>query len=456
MQQERLTAADMIGSMVGQYRIVDELGEGGMGVVYKAVDTMIDREVAIKMLRPEIARQPNLLDRFRSEAVTVAKLNHSGIATLYSFAQQGENFFMVMEYVPGKTLETIEHERGALSWQIAVPLAAKILEAIQPAHEMGIVHRDIKPANIMLTTWGTIKVMDFGISRMVAAPRMTTEGRVIGTIEYISPERIKGQPSDARSDIYSLGVVLFEMLANRLPFQSQSEFDLMEAHLHDPVPALCDMGCDAPPAVEEVLHKAMAKAPDDRYQSCDAFAAALTTASGNLTIAKKDVVDLVGAVAVREMGTAGHQFTPGEMPNMAAPRTVSGPAPAAGPAAAAPVSRFSGWVPRLRKNWQIAAAMAFVLLSVGIGVFAGLARRSAQKVEGNNPQQPPAIQPQPAPPPAEVPVSDTPSTSPPANSVPSPPPQIISPVVPPSGGSPKQTTGSKETQRKKALKALNE
>jgi serine/threonine-protein kinase len=456
MEQERLTAADMIGSMVGQYRIVDELGEGGMGVVYKAVDTMIDREVAIKMLRPEIARQPNLLDRFRSEAVTVAKLNHSGIATLYSFAQQGDNFFMVMEYVPGKTLETIEHERGALSWQIAVPLAAKILEAIQPAHEMGIVHRDIKPANIMLTTWGTIKVMDFGISRMVAAPRMTTEGRVIGTIEYISPERIKGQTSDARSDIYSLGVVLFEMLANRLPFQSQSEFDLMEAHLHDPVPALCDMGCDAPPAVEEVLRKAMAKAPDDRYQSCDAFAAALTTASGNLTIAKKDVVDLVGAVAVREMGTAGHQFTPGEMPNMAAPRTVSRQAPASGPAAAAPVSRFSAWMPRLKKNWQIAAAMAFVLLSVGIGVFAGLARRSAQKVEVNNPPQPPAIQPQPAPPPVEVPVSDTPSTSPPANSAPIPPPQIISPVVPPSTDSPKQTTGSKEAQRKKALKALNE
>jgi serine/threonine-protein kinase len=230
--------ADMIGSMVGQYRIVDELGEGGMGVVYKAVDTMIEREVAIKMLRPEIARQPNLLDRFRSEAITVAKLNHSGIATLYSFTQQGENFFMVMEYVPGKTLENIERERGALPWQIAVPLAAKILEAIEPAHEMGIVHRDIKPANIMLTTWGTIKVMDFGISRMVAAPRMTTEGRLIGTIEYISPERIEGKPADPRSDIYSLGVVLFEMLCNRLPFQSQSEFELMKAHLRDPLPAL--------------------------------------------------------------------------------------------------------------------------------------------------------------------------------------------------------------------------
>ena len=133
---------DMIGSMVGQYKIIEKLGEGGMGVVYKAVDTMIEREVAIKMLHTEIARQPNLLDRFRSEAITVAKLNHSGIATLYSFCQQGQDFFMVMEYVPGKTLEAIEREYGALPWQTAVPLACKILEAIQPAHDMGIVHRD--------------------------------------------------------------------------------------------------------------------------------------------------------------------------------------------------------------------------------------------------------------------------------------------------------------------------
>jgi serine/threonine-protein kinase len=377
--------ADMIGSMVGQYRIVDELGEGGMGVVYKAVDTMIEREVAIKMLRPEIARQPNLLDRFRSEAITVAKLNHSGIATLYSFTQQGENFFMVMEYVPGKTLENIERERGALPWQIAVPLAAKILEAIEPAHEMGIVHRDIKPANIMLTTWGTIKVMDFGISRMVAAPRMTTEGRLIGTIEYISPERIEGKPADPRSDIYSLGVVLFEMLCNRLPFQSQSEFELMKAHLRDPLPALREMGCNAPPAVEQVLRTAMAKAPDDRYQSCDAFAAALATASGNLTIAKKDVVDLVGAGAVKEMGTAGHQFTPGEMPNMAAPQTVSGFAPAANLPAAAPVFRLSGLAPWLKANWKIAAAVAFVFLSVGIGVVAGMARRQQPSATAGDP-----------------------------------------------------------------------
>jgi serine/threonine-protein kinase len=407
---------------------------------------MIEREVAIKMLHPEIARQRNLLDRFRSEAVTVAKLNHSGIATLYSFTQQGEDFFMVMEYVPGKTLENIERERGALPWQIAVPLAAKILEAIQPAHEMGIVHRDIKPANIMLTTWGTIKVMDFGISRMVAAPRMTTEGRLIGTIEYVSPERIEGQAADPRSDIYSLGVVLFEMLCNRLPFQSESEFELMKAHLHDPVPALREMGCDAPPAVEEVLRKSMAKAPGDRYQSCDAFADALAAASGNLAIAKKDVVDLVGTVAVKEMGTAGHQFTPGEMPNMAAPQTGSAFAPAANLPAAAPVSRLSGLVPWLQANWKIAAAVAFVFLSVSIGVVAGLARRHAQNVNNSNPQQAPAA----------VPFDDTPTMPPPPAATPSQPPQTSQPSAPPPSDSTKQTPKPKGSKHEKSLKALDE
>jgi serine/threonine-protein kinase len=378
----------MIGAMVGQYRITEKLGQGGMGAVYKAVDTLIEREVAIKMLHREIAQQPNLLERFRAEAVTVAKLNHSGIATLYSFVQQGADFFMVMEYVPGKTLEQIERERGALAWQIAVPLTGKILEAIQPAHEQGILHRDLKPANIMLTTWGTVKVMDFGIARMLGTARMNTEGRLIGTLEYIPPERIEGKPSDARGDLYSLAVVLFEMLGHRLPFQHDSEFELMRCHLQQAMPSFREIGCEVPLAIEEVIRRAMAKSPADRYDSCEALAEALAQASGHLTITKKAVVDLVGPLTVDAMGTAGHVFTPGEMPNLAAPQTLphvrsalnsESPAPAAPAIAASAASRAS--VPTasapvwLRENWQLAAAIAVVFVGIGIGVIAGLSRR---------------------------------------------------------------------------------
>ena len=300
----------MIGQLVGQYRITEKLGEGGMGAVYKAVDIMIEREVAIKMLRPEIAGKPDLLQRFRSEAITLAKLNHAGIATLYNFMQQGENFFMVMEYVPGRTLEEVERERGALPWQLAVPLFEKILDAVQPAHEFGILHRDIKPANIMLTTWGAVKVMDFGIARMLGAARMTREGSMVGTIEYIAPERVKGKESDARGDIYSLGVVLFELLCGRLPFQCDSEWELMRCHLQDPLPALQDLRVDVPREVEEVVRRATAKSPESRFSSCDEFIQALRSATSNLSIAKKAIIDLVGARTVQELGTAGHVTLP--------------------------------------------------------------------------------------------------------------------------------------------------
>ena len=375
----------MIGQLVGQYRITEKLGEGGMGAVYKAMDTMIEREVAIKMLRPEIARLPDLLQRFRAEATTVARLNHSGIATLYNFMQEGEDFFMVMEYVPGRTLEEVERERGAVPWQVAVPLFEKILDAIQPAHELGILHRDIKPANIMLTTWGAIKVMDFGIARMVGAARMTREGSMVGTIEYIAPERVKGKESDARSDIYSLGVVLFEMLSGRLPFQCDSEWELMRCHLQEPLPSLRDLHVDVPRAIEDLVRRSTAKSPDERFRDCDEFVEALRSASGNLTIGKKAIIDLVGARTVQQLGTAGHVTPAGgsdqgiERDSLAGDRMRAEPAMGAASEAdriLAPAfhrDRISA-ASFLRNHWMLAAFIA-VILSVATGLVVGLAAR---------------------------------------------------------------------------------
>ena len=212
---------------VGNYRLVEKLGEGGMGTVYLGVDVMLERKVAIKMLLPEIASQQDIVERFRAEAVTLARLNHPSIATLFNFFRDGNQYFMVMEYVAGRTLETAIRETGALPVDRAVAVMCKVLDGIEHAHELGVQHRDLKPANIMLLDSGGVKVMDFGIARLLGAARMTRSGRIVGTLEYLAPERVRGQEGDVRSDLYSMGIVLYEMLTGRLPFTSDSDYDLM-------------------------------------------------------------------------------------------------------------------------------------------------------------------------------------------------------------------------------------
>ncbi|MEK6322327.1 MAG: serine/threonine-protein kinase [Acidobacteriota bacterium] len=275
----------MIGSVVGNYKIIDKIGEGGMGAVFKGVDLMLEREVAIKMLRPELARQPNVVERFRTEAVTLAKLNHPNVATLHSFFRQGEDFFMVMEFVRGRTLDDIIRAQGAMQCDHAVELFCMALEGIDHAHKMGIVHRDIKPANMMLTETGSIKVMDFGIARVLGTDRLTRAGHLIGTVEYMSPEQVRGEETDARSDIYSLGILLYEMLTGRVPFNSTSEYELMRCQIEDaPTPPRA-FAPHIPLSVEQGIMRALAKKREARYQSAGEFRATLIqrTATGAVT-----------------------------------------------------------------------------------------------------------------------------------------------------------------------------
>ncbi|MEK6288577.1 MAG: serine/threonine-protein kinase [Acidobacteriota bacterium] len=275
----------MIGSVVGNYKIIDKIGEGGMGAVFKGVDLMLEREVAIKMLRPELARQPNVVERFRTEAVTLAKLNHPNVATLHSFFRQGEDFFMVMEFVRGRTLDDVIRAQGAMQCDHAVELFCMALEGIDHAHKMGIIHRDIKPANMMLTETGSIKVMDFGIARVLGTNRMTKAGNLIGTVEYMSPEQVRGEETDARSDIYSLGILLYEMLTGRVPFNSTSEYELMRCQIEDaPTPPRA-FAFHIPLAVEQGIMRALAKKREARYQSAGEFRATLIqrTATGAVT-----------------------------------------------------------------------------------------------------------------------------------------------------------------------------
>jgi serine/threonine protein kinase len=265
----------MIGQVIGNYKITEKIGEGGMGDVFKGMDFMLEREVAIKMLRPELARQQPIVGRFRAEAVTLAKLNHPNIATLYNFVRQGNDFFMIMEYVKGHTFERMIKQFGAMPVQRAVQLFAQALEGIAHAHRLGVIHRDLKPANVMLMDSGLIKVMDFGIARVLGSNRITRTGNVIGTIEYMSPEQVRGEETDARSDIYSAGILLYEMLTGRVPFDSASEYELMRRQVEDaPMPPRL-FTKEIPVKVEQVIMRALAKKPEARFQSADEFRAVL-------------------------------------------------------------------------------------------------------------------------------------------------------------------------------------
>ena len=268
----------MIGQIIGTFRIEQQIGAGGMGAVFRGHDLMLEREVAIKALRPELARQPELVARFRSEAVTLARLNHSHIATLYNFLRHGEDYFMVMEFVRGKTLDEIIRQSGAMEVERAVRLFCQALEGIAHAHTLGVIHRDIKPANLMLAANDEMKVMDFGIARVLGTARQTKTGRLIGTLEYMSPEQMRGAETDARSDIYSLGILLYEMLTGRVPFQADSDYELMRAQVEQaPIPPRECKG-DIPLAVEAAILQALAKDPAMRFQSAAEFRSTLISA----------------------------------------------------------------------------------------------------------------------------------------------------------------------------------
>ncbi len=265
----------MVGQVVGNYRIVEQIGVGGMGTVYRGMDQMLQREVAVKMVRPSLAHQPGVIDRFKAEAVTLARLNHPNIATLYSFLQEGEDYFMVMEFVRGETLEDLLLRTRAMSPAKAIPIISRALDGLQHAHEQGVVHRDIKPANIMLTPAGQVKLMDFGIARALGSDRMTRTGRLVGTIEYMSPEQVQGQEGDGRSDIYALGIVLYKMLTGNVPFAHDSDYGLMRAQVEATPPSLRTFVADLPEPLEAVTLTSLEKDPAHRYQSAAEFRAAL-------------------------------------------------------------------------------------------------------------------------------------------------------------------------------------
>jgi eukaryotic-like serine/threonine-protein kinase len=311
----------MIGKQIANYQITEKLGEGGMGVVYKGMDSNLGRPVAIKMLSAQLAHDPDIVERFRAEARAQANLSHANLAVLYAFLVEDGTAFMVMEFVEGQTFEQMIRARGPIPVETALPLFKQALQGVGAAHRVGIVHRDIKPSNIMLNTQGVVKVMDFGIAKVVGTRGMTRTGMQLGTPAYMAPEQIQNKPIDTRTDIYALGITLYQMLSGQLPFQHESDFETMNSHVAATPPPMKQMFAYAPIQYQNVVMKAMEKDPNYRFQTVEEFSAALDN--------PESVPEPGSAATVVPIGVARTVVTPGVVTPAVGRTVIEGSAAAA-------------------------------------------------------------------------------------------------------------------------------
>lgn len=248
-----------------RYTILERIGGGGMADVYRAHDKLLDRSVAVKVLRSQFTSDEEFVTRFRREAQAAARLSHPNIVNIYDVGCDEDIYYIVMEYISGETLKERIQRAGQLSIESAVRIALEIAEALENAHQNGLVHCDIKPHNILTTKAGRIKVTDFGIAKAVTSATMTHTGTIIGSVHYFSPEQAKGAAVGAKSDIYSLGVVMYEMLTGTVPFNGETPISIALKHLQEEPRPLRESNPDVPPLVEAIVLKAMAKEPDQRF-----------------------------------------------------------------------------------------------------------------------------------------------------------------------------------------------
>ncbi|MDZ7763378.1 MAG: protein kinase [Melioribacteraceae bacterium] len=266
---------DLVGKKLENYKIVSILGRGGMGVVYKAYDTSLERNVAIKMLSSQLFSKERFVERFKREAKNQAKLSHPNIVTVYGFIEYHGLLGIVMEYIDGESLEKLIYRQGRIHLYDAVYVMKQILAGIGYAHAKGFIHRDIKPSNIIFNAEGVAKIMDFGISKSLFEKSFTKTGAKIGTIYYMSPEQIRGDELTHHTDIYSLGCAFYEMLTGQPPFDHESEYNVMDAHLKTPPPKVSASIPGLPENIDKIITTALQKNQNERYQTCEDFIADL-------------------------------------------------------------------------------------------------------------------------------------------------------------------------------------
>ena len=423
----------MVGRTIGKYRIVEQIGRGGMGTVYKALDETLDRTVAIKVLNADLLDQDSV-ERFRREAVTLARLSHPRIGAIHELTRDGHDLLMVMEFIAGETFEKLIERSSPLAIPDAVRLCAQVLDGLQYAHNAGVVHRDLKPANVIVTPSGDVKIMDFGIARVQGSEHLTSVGFMVGTPAYMSPEQVRGEEASPRMDLYSIAVVLYRMLTQHLPFQGDTAIAMIHSQLSNPPTPARQFRADLPDWIVATLTRGLAKTPADRFQTAMEFKSALEQGlTGKMAIA-----DILGPAHAETLPPTRTPATPMPIPpaagtgtarvtsTTASPGTSSArqpvpaekapsgtlaaaPAPASPPPSSAPEPTVT-----LRAPHFATAGLLVVVLLVGIGVLAFVALRRpstpaapAETTAANN-----------APAPTESPAAPAPAAPSPAPAAP--------------------------------------
>jgi eukaryotic-like serine/threonine-protein kinase len=424
---------------VGDYEIVRELGKGGMGQVYLVRNLISDRIEAMKVLLPDLAQQGDLANRFMREIKLLASLDHPNIAQLRTAFTAENQLVMIMEYVEGDTLAH-RLEFGAFSTADTLNYITQVLNALSYAHGKGIIHRDIKPSNMMLTPQGMIKLMDFGIARSTSDLGMTVTGTTMGSLDYMSPEQVKSEPTDARSDLYSVGVSIYEMVTGHRMFGATSSYSVMEAHVKEIPRAPIEVQPSIPKQLNDIIMMAVAKDPGQRFQTAEAFRNALSQ------------VEATGATPVPvPAGQAAHTPAPITPAPVPAPSATPTPAPAAAAAytpALQPArgGRHVGWL-------VVAAIVVLVALFGGTQVYRSrkqnAAVESAMPTSTTTTAAPTPAEPQPAPPPqpspsaTAAPVDTAPATPAPTHRTATPPAQMA-PAPVDNGPTPEEIAAQKK------------